>query len=45
MRTLDEQNIRDIIYGTTLLGGGGGGPLSAGLEMLNTIFGHIPILL
>ena len=35
MRKLYEQDIREILYGATLLGAGGGGSLSQGLGMLD----------
>ena len=35
MRKLFEQDIIEILYGATLLGAGGGGSLSMGLQMLN----------
>ena len=37
MRTLFEQDILEILYGATLLGGGGGGSLKLGLKMLNKL--------
>lgn len=35
MRKLTEQEITEVLYGATLLGAGGGGSLSFGLDMLN----------
>ncbi len=34
-RILNEQSILDVLCGATILGGGGGGPMSAGLTMLD----------
>ena len=35
MKRLYEQDILEILYGATLLGAGGGGPLKFGIDMLN----------
>ena len=35
MKRLYEQDILEILYGATLLGAGGGGPLQFGIDMLN----------
>ncbi len=35
-RILNKEAIIDVIYGATLLGGGGGGSLESGIEMLDT---------
>ena len=37
MRKLYEQDIREILYGATLLGAGGGGSLAQGLGMLENL--------
>lgn len=37
MRKLYEQDIREILYGATLLGAGGGGSISQGLGMLDNL--------
>ncbi|MDR1773605.1 MAG: DUF917 domain-containing protein [Clostridioides sp.] len=36
MRVLNEKQIIDVLNGATILGGGGGGSISAGIDMLNT---------
>lgn len=33
-RVLNEQSIKDVIYGATLLGGGGGGSMENGMDLL-----------
>lgn len=33
MKRLYEQDILEILYGATLLGAGGGGPLKFGIDM------------
>ena len=37
MRTLDSQDLEDVIYGACFLGCGGGGPFGTAQEMLQTI--------
>jgi len=37
MRTLDSQDLEDIVYGACLLGCGGGGPFSTARDMLKAI--------
>ena len=37
MRKLHKQDIIEILYGATLLGAGGGGSLSQGLGMLDSL--------
>ena len=36
MKTLDKQNLYDILYGCTILGTGGGGSLQKGLELIDS---------
>ena len=33
---LNEENMRDIIWGATLMGGGGGGSISSGMMLLDS---------
>lgn len=33
---LNEENMRDIIWGATLMGGGGGGSISSGMMLLES---------
>ena len=33
-RVLGKQEIKEVLYGATLLGGGGGGPLQIALDVL-----------
>ena len=35
MRTLNRENLLDILYGCTILGTGGGGSLDEGIEMID----------
>lgn len=37
MRKLYEQDIREILYGATLLGAGGGGSLAWSIKMLDNL--------
>lgn len=41
-RKLNESQMIDIIWGATLMGGGGGGPISGGMELLNAYKRHHP---
>ncbi|MCG8481734.1 MAG: DUF917 domain-containing protein [Clostridia bacterium] len=36
-RILGKQDIKEVLYGATLFGGGGGGPLKAGLNILESM--------
>ena len=35
MRTLNHENLLDILYGCAILGTGGGGSLDEGIEMID----------
>jgi DUF917 family protein len=41
-RSLDEKRILDVLWGATLMGGGGGGPLQPALELLQAFKRRFP---
>lgn len=41
IRKLNEEALINVIWGATLLGGGGGGSLQSGLDMIGTKLEHL----